>query len=505
MNDSVINDIVNRPPEHDGNLFIATLGGQKTLPLRDLYRMAGQVANGLLAQGIRAGDTIGILADNCLEWVLLDLAALRLKVRTAGFDPGKFTATPTLVQDYQLSCLFTDKPRDEACPAIRDIASINALLGDFSDSLPAVEYATTDTTTIKFTSGSTGVPKGLAATAGSTDASLRGVQRIFAHGPEDCLFVFLPLSLLQQRYWIYSALKYGHDVVLSNYQSAFVFMAQRQPTVVMGVPAFFEAARQHIMRQGGDDAAMKARARALFGERIRYLWTGSAPADAATLDFYPQVGLPLYEGYGMNETCIVTKNHPGAFRPGSVGQVIDGKKVVIDENGSVVVYSDYPVNTRYLYAPEGASEKIFTPDGGVRTGDLGFIDEDGFLYIKGRSDNVIVLDNGKKIDVQPIEARLRNEGAIAECVIFSPQQTDLVAVVSPAFTPADTQAIYAALHSVNQMTEKDEFISRWVIAEQPFSIDNGLLTSQYKPIRKAIFERYQHDINAAVKENHDDN
>ncbi|MGY3895923.1 AMP-binding protein [Aeromonas enterica] len=499
---SIINEIVNRLPVAGGNLYIATLSEQKTISLRELYRMAGQVANGLLAQGIRAGDTIGILADNRLEWVLLDLAALRLKVRTAGFDPGKFTATPALVQDYRLKCLFTDKNADAAHPAICDIKSINAFTGVYPEELPAVDYAADETTTIKFTSGSTGVPKGLAATVGSIDASLHGVQRLFAHAPGDSLFVFLPLSLLQQRYWIYSALKYGHDVVLSNYQSAFVFMAQRQPTVVMGVPAFFETARQHIIRQGGDDAAMKTHARALFGERIRYLWTGSAPADAATLDFYPRMDLPLYEGYGMNETCIVTKNHPGAFRPGSVGQVIDGKKVVIDKNGNVVVYSDYPVNTRYLYAQEGASEKIFTPDGGVRTGDLGFIDADGFLYIKGRSDNVIVLDNGKKIDVQPIEARLRNAGVIAECVIFSPQQTDLVAVVSPASVPADIPAIHAALESVNAATEKDEFISRLVIAGQPFSIDNGLLTSQYKPIRKAIFERYQHELNTTVKESH---
>ncbi|WP_447872590.1 AMP-binding protein [Serratia fonticola] len=504
MTYSIINEIVNKPPEQGGSLFIATLGEQKTRPLHELYSMAGQVANGLLAQGITAGDTIGILSDNRLEWVLLDLAALRIKVRTAGFDPGKFTAEPSLVRDYQLKCLFTDKKVDTACTAIRDIKIINAFLADFPATLPSVEYTPDDTTTIKFTSGSTGIPKGLAATVGSIDASLHGVQRIFAHGPEDSLFVFLPLSLLQQRYWIYSALKYGHDIVLSNYQSAFVFMAQRQPTVVMGVPAFFEAARQHILRQGGDEAAMKTQARALFGERIRYLWTGSAPADTATLDFYPQMGLPLYEGYGMNETCIVTKNHPGASRPGSVGKVIDGKKVVIDDNGNVIVYSEYPVNTRYLYAPEGASEKIFTPEGGVCTGDLGFIDKDGFLYIKGRSDNVIVLDNGKKIDVQPIEARLRNEGAITECVIFSPQQTELVAVISPSSTPADTQAIHAALKRVNAITEKDEFISRLVIASQPFSIDNGLLTSQYKPIRKAIFERYQHELNTAVKELHHD-
>ncbi|MBC8947261.1 fatty-acid-CoA ligase [Xenorhabdus indica] len=447
MKPSIINDIVSYPPKAGGNLIVATLSERKTIPLSTLYEMSGRVANGLLAHGIKPGDTIGILSDNRLEWVLLDLAALRIKVRTAGFDPGKFK-----------------------------------------------------TTTIKFTSGSTGIPKGLAATAGSIDSSLRSVQNIFNHGSGDRLLVFLPLSLLQQRYWIYSALKFGHDTILTNYQSAFVVMPQLNPTVVMGVPAFFDSARRHIERQSRDLATMVSQAKALFGTGIRYLWTGSAPAEVGMLQFFHQVGLPIYEGYGMNETCIVTKNHPAAFQLGSVGQVVDEKKVIIDRDGNVVVYSDYPVNTRYLYAQPGASEKMFTADGGVRTGDIGHIDEQGFLYIKGRSDNVIVLDNGKKIDVQPIEARMRNEPAIAECVIFSPKQTELVAIISPVGDAVEHESILQALENVNASGEKDEHIARIIIADPPFSIENGLLSSQFKPLRKMIFESYQEQLHATDKE-----
>jgi len=499
MSASLINDIVNQPPAQGGNLIIATLSGNKTIPLTALYEMAGKVANGLLAQGVRAGETIGILADNCLEWVLLDLAALRIKVRTAGFDPGKFEPTEALAQRYQLKWLFTDKQHDIEAASLRGLDEINVFLSQQPAALPSVSYDADITTTIKFTSGSTGIPKGLAATVGSIDSSLRDVQTLFNHGPQDSLLVFLPLSLLQQRYWIYSALKFGHDTILTNFQSAFIVMPQLNPTVVMGVPAFFDAARRHIEQEGGDMAAMARKGKLLFGNNIRYLWTGSAPADIGTVRLFHQIGLPLFEGYGMNETCIVTKNHPGASRPGSVGKVLPEKRVEIDADGAIVVYSRYPVNTCYLYAQPGASEKMFTTDGGVRTGDLGYLDEEGFLYIRGRADNVIVLDNGKKIDVHPIEARLKKSELIAECVVFSPQQTDLVAVISPVSTLADAAAIAAWVKSANAAAEKDEYIANYVIAEQPFTIENGLLSSQFKPLRKIIFERYQQQIITSVK------
>ncbi|MGI8465354.1 AMP-binding protein [Pectobacterium punjabense] len=499
MNASLINDIVSHPPTQGGNLIIATLSGRKSIPLTVLYDMAGQVANGLLTQGVRAGDTIGILADNCLEWVLLDLAALRIKVRTAGFDPGKFEASETLVQRYQLKWLFTDKPYGSEIASLRHIDEISVFLTQESAALPPVIYAADETTTVKFTSGSTGIPKGLAATVGSIDSSLRDVQILFAHGPQDRLLVFLPLSLLQQRYWIYSALKFGHDTILTNFQAAFIVMPQLNPTVVMGVPAFFDAARLHIEQADGDVAAMTTKGLSLFGNQIRYLWTGSAPADPATVRLFHRIGLPLFEGYGMNETCIVTKNYPAASRPGSVGQVLSEKRVEIDADGAIIVYSRYPVNTRYLYAQPGESEKMFTEDGGVRTGDLGYFDEDGFLYIRGRADNVIVLDNGKKIDVHPIEARLKNGDLIAECVIFCPQQTDLVAVISPVSATADVASITTWVKNVNAAAEKDEYVARYIIAE-PFTIENGLLSSQFKPLRKMIFERYQQQLVTSVKE-----
>jgi long-chain acyl-CoA synthetase len=497
----IINKVAAAPPPSGHRITFLRLDTAESVDLTDLHEQAGRLARGLEAAGLGRGDRIGILAANRREWVLLDLAALRLGAVTAGFEPGKFDPGPALLERYGLSVLFTD--RAASGPSIRPITDVDQLIADADPAagLPEAPYGPDDPTTIKFTSGSTGEPKGIAATAGSIDASISAVQVMFQHGDQDNLLVFLPLSLLQQRYWIYSALRFGHDVTVATYEAAFAALRQARPTVVMGVPGFFETARRQLERRAGPaapDTAIRAAAREMFGGRIRYLWTGSAPARPSTLEFFTAAGLPIYEGYGLNETCIVAKNHPRAHRAGSVGQVLAGKKVLIDADGVVSIWSEHPVSRRYEYAAPGESERVFAPDGTVRTGDLGYLDEDGFLFIRGRADDVIVLDNGKKVIVRPLEEFLKASPAIEECVVLCPAQTNLVAVVSPAAEPADTAAITARLAATNATFGRDEQIRDVIIAPERFTIANGLLTSQFKPRRQRILAAHQALISAAA-------
>jgi long-subunit acyl-CoA synthetase (AMP-forming) len=498
MTYSVINRVVGSPPDNGGRISFVSLRGTHTLELGDLYERAERLAQWLSGNGLVQGDRIGIQAANCLGWVLLDIAALRLGVVTAGFEPGRFQSDGGMLDRYALKRFFTDRPWDDPrVVAIADVPDI-AQKPVVARPLPRVALRPEDVTTLKFTSGSTGAPKGLAATTGSIDSSMRAVQQMFAHGPGDHLFVFLPLSLLQQRYWIYSALCFGHDITVSTYEAAFAALGQAEPTVVMGVPAFFDAARTHIQTlaraAGSGDDALGGAARRVFGDHIRYLWTGSAPAAVATLRFFNEVELPIYEGYGLNETCIVSKNHPGANKVGSVGPVLAEKRVRLDEDGVISVHCDYPVNRRYAYAAPGESERIFGPGGEVRTGDLGHLDEDGFLYVRGRADDLIALANGRKVSLRPIEEHLRESAAIEECVVLSPTRTHLVAVVSPAHDPADEEAIAVQLARTNAEFGPDARIAKVVVAPERFSIANGLLTSQYKPIRARIEEIYRSEI-----------
>ncbi|WP_405775371.1 AMP-binding protein [Streptomyces sp. NBC_00859] len=500
---STLNQAVSTAPS-GGRISFARLDGTEVIGLAELYERAGRLAVRLRDRGVGPGDRIGILGANSLEWVLLDLAALRLKAETSGFEPGKFDPADDLVGRYGLTLLFTDRPADgDRIVPMSEVRALSEQPGGAAAPAP-VTWGPRDVTTIKFTSGSTGTPKGLGATAGSIDSSLAAVQGIFHHAPGDDLFVFLPLSLLQQRYWVYSALAHGHDVTISTYEAAFAALRRVKPTVVMGVPAFYETAKRQVearVRRAGGAATTAEAARHLFGDRIRYLWTGSAAADAAMLRFFTEAGLPIYEGYGLNETCIVAKNHPGAVREGSVGRVLPGKQVLFDDDGVISVRSEHPVGYGYTYAKPGDSERVFDAQGTVRTGDLGYVDDDGFLFIRGRADDVIVLDNGKKVIVRPLEEHMRASPAIAECVLFCPTQTDLVAVVSPTALPADPDAIRAQLALTNTTFGRDEQISRVVVADEPFSIDNDLLTSQYKPKRPRILATYRislHDSKAGI-------
>jgi len=180
--------------------------------------------------------------------------------------------------------------------------------------------------------------------------------------------------------------------------------------------------------------------------------------------------------------------------------VLPGKQVLFDADGVLSVRSDHPVSLGYAYAAPGDSERVFGTDGVVRTGDLGYLDEDGFLYIRGRADDVIVLGNGKKVIVRPIEEQLKTSPAIEEAVVFCPTETYLVAVVSPATEPADEAAIEEHLARTNALLTPDERIARVVVAEERFSIANDMLTSQFKPKRRRILDAYRSQL-VSPKEN----
>ncbi|NRR32706.1 AMP-binding protein [Oxalobacteraceae bacterium] len=477
-----------------------------SVSLERLDQGAALLAARLWQAGLRRGEHVGISARNSLEWILLDLAAIKAGLVTAGFEFGRFECDAALAATYSLRAVYAEKPctvdgvldlgelvRATAAEVAGDAALETAALAG----QPA-HYGPRDVTTIKFTSGSTGAPKGLGATVASIDASLAAVQQLFAHGDGDNLLIFLPLSLLQQRYWVYSALVHGHDVTVASYELAFEAARQTTPTVIMGVPGFFDGVKRRVeslAQPDGTLAQRRALIESVLGSGLRYLWTGSAPANPATLDYFNDCGVPLFEGYGMNETCIVSKNYPGAHKRGSVGKLLPNKRARIDAAGVLYIGSDYPVNTRYAYAEPGASEALFMDGGEVRTGDLARIDEDGYLYILGRADDVLVLGNGKNISTRPIEEKIKAHAAVQECVIFGAGKPFLVAVVAPAAEPADHAAIQLHLKQVNAGLQPDQRVGKIHVAERGFSVEGGLLTSQYKPKRKEIYQVYETDIN----------
>ncbi|MGV9502231.1 AMP-binding protein [Streptomyces sp. NPDC003642] len=472
-------------------------GELRSLTLAELDARAGNVARHLHALGVRARDRVGILAPNSLAWVLLDLAVIRLGAVTAGFEPGRFDPE-RLPRDYGLKLLFTEDG-DEHSGAVRAIGAVDGWAEDFASDTPARHhdgYDPADILAIKFTSGSTGVPKGLETTVASVNSSLHEVQRIFAHGDGDNLLVFLGNWFLQQRFWIYSALAHGHDVTLARLDDALDTARRTHATVVMGVPGFYEEIRRRLegMELPADPGKRQEILQAEFGGRVRYLWTGSAPASRAVLEFFNDAGVPLYEGYGLNETCIVAKNHPGAFRLGSVGRVLPNKTVRFDRDGVLIVGSRHPVNHRYTWCAPGTNEKMFLPTGEVRTHDIGHLDEDGFLYIHGRVDDVVTVSSGYNVLAPLVEECLRGHPAIRDCVLYGNGEEFLTAVVSLAAPPPDPAQLSRHVARVNAELLPDQRVHAVLVAPERFSTGNGLLTGQLKPKRGAVHERYAREL-----------
>jgi len=503
----VINTIaLNKCTDTTHFIHVQNFDSIQSFTLAELDNKATYVAQHLFSLGVRARDRIGIMARNCIEWVLLDLAILKLGAVTAGFEPGRYDAKQ-IINDYELKIVFTGEAQTHA--QIFNIAIVDRWSKSppkYASEMPLhVGYDPSDICAIKFTSGSTGIPKGLEATVASINSSLSAVQEMFKHRDGDNILIFLRLSLLQQRYWIYSALVNKHDISISNIDDVLKTAQLTSPTVIMGVPGFYEDVKTRLETANCslDDLSIRQQAiQTILGERIRYLWTGSAPANHALLKFFNDANIPLYEGYGLNETCIVAKNYPGAFRLGSVGKILPNKAVRFDKNGILIVSSSHPINCRYSWCTHGANEKTFLPTAEVKTFDLGHIDADGFLYIYGRVDDIITLSNGRNILASLIEEKLREHPAVQECVLFGNGKPFLTAIISPTSSNIDHHSLDIHIKTLNKSLLPEQHIHSIVLTSEKFSIENNLLTSQFKPVRQEIYRRYAAELAAIYEKPH---
>jgi long-chain acyl-CoA synthetase len=477
----------------------------RSLTLAELDRSAVRVACHLHALGVRPRDRVGIVSRNRIEWVLLDLAVLKLGAVIAGIEPGRYEREK-IVSEFGLRLLFAEDAPVQG--KVQDISMIQSWANDAHvdpGALPTgEEYDPADICAIKQTSGSTGVPKGIEATTVSVNWSMAAVQQMFDHRDGDNLLVFLPVRYLQQRYWIYSALVNRHDVTLADRVTVMDMARATSPTVIMGVPGFYEQVRTRIETSGApaDVVARREAIQAELGGRIRYLWTGSAPAGRAMLDFFNDAGVPLYEGYGLNETCIVAKNHPDAVRVGSVGKVLPHKRIRFDKDGILIVGSSYPVNTRYTWCAPGVSETTYLPTGEVKTFDIGHVDDDGFLYIDGRVDDVVTLSGALNVLVTLVEEHLRELPGVHDCAVFGDGKPFLTAIVSPATPNVDHELLAHGVAKLNDKLRYEQRIYAIVIASEQFSVDNGLLNAQFKLNRAHIGRHYADDL-ALVYRKHD--
>ncbi len=406
-----------------------------------------------------------------------------------------------------------------------------------------------DLSTIVYTSGTTGPPKGAMLTHGQLYAAIEATREVLPVDEDDVGLVFLPLAHSLQRQAAYAGLMTGSmGAFASSIASLMDEFPEIRPTIQASVPRIWEKfhaklqarlaeaspRRQRIAQwafdvagQRGDllragepvpfglerryrlaDRLVFTRLRAVFGGRIRFMLSGGAPIAIDLLKFFDNIGLRIYEGWGLTETAApATLNHPGAWRFGTVGRPLPGVRVRIAEDGDIEV--DGPNVFSGYYQDEDATAAAFTDDGWFRTGDIGDLDDDGYLLITDRKKDIIITAGGKNIAPQNIENLLKRDPLISQAVVIGdrrkyltalltldPDDTPAALLEAPPDDPAKRARVEAVVNKVNSELARYQQIKRFTILPRDLTLEDGELTPTLKVKRRAVAEHFAAEIEA---------
>jgi long-chain acyl-CoA synthetase len=323
------------------------------------------------------------------------------------------------------------------------------------------------------------------------------------------IIIFMPFSHLQQRGFFRLALFNNIDIVLSDPLNCLKHIILEKPNIMISVPLVYEAIANrikvklerfnsterflfnmfntlYINRLSNNNFIKQAISKQLFskiktiyGGRADYFVTGSAPISPKVIKIFYSIGIKIFEGYGQSEIGNIAMNSPANFRIGSVGKPL--KEIKISEDSEILV--KFNANTNE------ANKDILNvdPQGFIHTGDLGFIDKDGFVFITGRKDDVIVLENGKKIFPEKIENEFKNFEVIRDAFIFS-ANGHKINVVLDCYSLHDISNFRRIINEINDKLMTHEKIEKFHVTVKLFSAENGMLTGTFKKKRNKIKE-----------------
>ena len=409
--------------------------------------------------------------------------------------------------------------------------------------------------TIIYTSGTTGEPKGVMLSHANLASNVKAGADVLQLSEQDVALSFLPLSHSFERTVSYIYLLSGVTVVFAeSLETIARDIARVRPTIFTGVPRLYEKLHGRIIEKGQAEQGFKstvfgwavgagaargeaelrgrsvgllgslqasvadrlvfAKIRDGLGGRVRYMVSGSAPLPVAIAEFFQGIGIPIIEGYGLTETSpILTVNPPGAPRAGTVGRAIPGVELRIAADGEILARGPN-IMSGYYHKPEATAEAL--QDGWFHTGDIGAIDEDGYLRITDRKKDLLVTSGGKKIAPQPIEGVMKGNPLVAEAVLLGDRRRFAAALIVPSFpvlerrlkdlgrppapraelvTRPDVIALYQEIvDALNRDLSQFERIKKVALLDAEFSIASGELTPTMKVKRKVVEERWKEKI-----------
>lgn len=462
---------------------------QTTLSYGELLAAVETTADALRTAGI---SCLGLLLDNCPAWVVMDLAALRAGITVVPL-PTFFSREQLVhaIRDAGIDALVTGvdsaAPRDgfaavdSPVPQTRLFKAIHAAVGP---TLPA------GTAKITFTSGTTGTPKGVCLDATAmyrvADAVVQATADMHI-GKHLCL---LPLSLLLENITgVYAPLLAGATVLLPDSKERGLHGSQQLDTTRL---------LDCLLRYRPDSLVLVPQILKLLtmaGQRglplpdsLRFVAVGGARVAPALLAAARDCGIPAYEGYGLSECAsVVTLNTPAADREGAVGKPLPHVQLRVDDDGEIHVSGAVML---------GYTGQLPDVQRWHATGDLGFIDADGYLHLTGRRKNMFVTAYGRNVNPEWPESEVMQHAQIAHAVVFGEARQYNTAVIVPAVAHLQDTDIAALIDAANALLPDYARIHRWLRAASPFTPENGLLSASGKPRRENIWTHYRAAIDA---------
>jgi long-chain acyl-CoA synthetase len=534
-------------------------------------------ANGLLARGVGKGDAFALLARNSLEWALLDFALARVgavgipiyansSARDVGYLLAHSEAVGIVCEDEdqlaKVQALSGELPALRHVLTFADLATLEAGGRAHAEEGPsALDEASAaideeDLYTIIYTSGTTGPPKGCMLSHRNYYAMAAVSDRMESHyRPEDVMLLYLPLAHNFGRLMLLSGAYIGFTIAfLADPLRVAAALPQVRPTILPSVPRVYEKVHtavqarfdeatgvkrrlvdwalpigREVSRLEGEGkpipATLRARhrladrlvfskVRERLGGRLRIPISGGAPLAREIADFFDAVGIRIVEGYGLTEcTTAASTNTPTEYRFGTVGKPLPGFDVEIADDGEILVRSE-TVFQGYFKDPE-ATAAVLTPDGWLRTGDVGELDEDGFLRITDRKKDILVTAGGKNVAPQNIENDLKTSKYVSQALVVGDRRPYVAAlltleseeigrwaaehglegdVAALASDPRVHELLQGVVDEANRERSRFEQVKRFVVLPRDFAMEHGEVTPTLKLRRRAVIENFQDEI-----------
>lgn len=454
------------------------------------------LAGRLSASGIGQGMQIGFQAPNCYEYLVWDLAAMKLgAVIHAIPDDLPVEKINALSLNQRMALWVCDKPEHLA-----SLPDSILLAGSLSDQPMPIDWTADvlpdrDLYSRAYSSGSAGYLKGLNISRKGTELFVSDFIAAFELRSTDSHLIFLPLSIYQQRLSVYACLWAGTSIKVVRHTAIFQELGRYKPSFIIAPPVIYE----NIYNLFGRGTGAKEKLSTFLGGNIRFMITGMAPIRTEILHTFNEHGFQLREAYGTTETGIIAWNTEKVMQAGSVGIPLHPDQVHLSDESEVIVRKPFPLSKGYFDYNEAENSDTFLPDGGIATGDIGVINADGFLTLKGRKKELIVTGGGAKLHPEELEQALLSMPIVKHAIVLVSARTRrLIAalVVEQAADPDTIRLIDDGISELNGSVPAYKNINRKIITSTIPSVDNGMLTKNLKYDRKAIYRFFQAEIEA---------